>query len=327
MPSLHVFIIHSKALDVRKQRMDSLKALFENASFSVEFVDEYNPVDIKQDDISNNFNLAKTNSPTDVYDGFVKNMHINQISNGLKHKHAIFKASRCAADYCLILEDDVLFGDDIVKRINDACVQLSAATEPVDLLFLGLPSLVPIDETKANTMRKTSEFYRVLPCCDSYLASRATMKKLSDAYGPIRFITNIQLSYVCETNGLQMYMTSPNIFLDGSKYGVFLSSVDPNGHLLFNPDHNRLVSLISKGTYTQDEANIIENIFENMKFKNHPDIMHLEAQYLIANKKYAKAETILENISSIMTQNGCIINTDTMFLRTHMGIYKHLQGV
>lgn len=323
MASLSVFIIHSKALDVRKQRMDALKSAFENASFSVEYIDEFNPSEITHDDISKNFNLSKTNSPTDPYDGFVKNMHVQQISNALKHKHAIFKASRCASDYCLVLEDDVLHGDDIAKRVNDAVVQLSKSE--ADLLFLGLPSLLPIDESKENVLRKTLDFYRVLPCCDSYLASRATMKKLYDAYGPIRFVTNIQLSAVCEANGLQMFMTSPNIFLDGSKYGVFLSSVDPNGHLLFNPDHNKLVGLISKGTYTLDDRKMIEHILENIKFKNHPDIMHLEAQYLIANKNYSKAETILENVLTIMTQNGCIINTDTAFLRTHMGIYKHLQ--
>ena len=70
------------------------------------------------------------------------------------------------------------------------------------------------------------------------------------------------------------------------------------------------------------EETVIENALENIKFKNHPDVMHLEATYLIAQKNFTKAEAILENVYSIVSQNGCIINTETEFLRTHMRIYK-----
>ena len=333
MTKIQVYIIHSKLMDVRKQRMEALKASLESVvgdySFSVEYVQDYDPNTIKQEDIATNVNLNKVNNG-EMFDNFVKNMHINQISNVLKHKTAIFKGAVVDADYCLVVEDDVLYGDDVVDKLKAVCdlmkenasnASTANTSESMQLLFLGLPSLLPIDEGKTVT-RKTSDFYKVLPCCDSYIASKATMMTLAQKFGPIKFTANIQLSYICATNDIKSHMMTPNVFLDGSKYGAYLSSVDPNSKLIFNPDFNKLATLIAKGKYTPSEETVIENALENIKFKNHPDVMHLEATYLIAQKNFAKAEAILENVYSIVSQNGCIINTETEFLRTHMRIYK-----
>jgi hypothetical protein len=326
MVTVQVYIVHAKFMDVRKDRMNVLKTMLEKGSpslqFSVEYVDEFDPNTIVQSDINTSVNLAKTNSG-ELFDNLVKNMHINQISNALKHKAAIIKGSNSTADFVMVVEDDVLYGDDVASRLSDICGQLQQ-DPAVDILFLGLPSMTPIDEM-CNLFRKSSEFYRLLPCCDSYIASRASMKKLADNFGHVKFTTNIQLSWVCETHNISMYMTSPNVFLDGTKYGAYLSSVDPNSRLIFNPDFNKLAALVNKPSYTAADDTIIQSALENIKFKNHPDVMHVEAQYLIAKKNYKKAETILENVYSIVSQNGCIINTETEFLRTHMRIYKHLQ--
>jgi hypothetical protein len=306
--------------------MEALKTSLEShtgaCTFSVEYVADFDPNTIKPEDISTNVNLSKDNSG-ELYDNLVKNMHINQISNALKHKAAIFKGAVCDADYVLVIEDDVLYGDDVVEKLKDVCGLLASSTE-IQLLFLGLPSLLPIDEGKTVT-RKTSDFYRILPCCDSYIASKATILKLAQNFGQIKFTANIQLSYICTSRDIQSHMMTPNVFLDGSKYGAYLSSVDPNSKLIFNPDFNKLAGIIGKGHYTPTEDSIIENAFENIKFKNHPDVMHLEATYLINKANYVKAEAILDNVFSIVSQNGCIINTETEFLRTHMRMYKHLQ--
>ena len=304
--------------------MDALKTSLESYKgvvFTVEYVADYDPNTIKPEDISSNINLSKDNSG-ELFDNLVKNMHINQISNALKHKAAIFKGAVCDADYVLVIEDDVLYGDDVVDKLKDVCGLL--ATSDIELLFLGLPSLLPIDEGKTVT-RKTSDFYRVLPCCDSYMASKATVLKVAQNFGLVKFTANIQLSHICATRNIQCHMMTPNVFLDGSKYGAYLSSVDPNSKLIFNPDFNKLASLIAKGQHTVAEDAIIENAFENIKFKNHPDVMHLEATYLISKCNYKKAEAILDNVYAIVSQNGCIINTETEFLRTHMRMYKHMQ--
>ena len=305
--------------------MDSFKTTLESSlgkNVSVEYIDEFDPNAIQQSDISLNVNLNRANNG-EFYDNLVKNMHVTQISNALKHKAAILKAAASTADYSLIVEDDILYGDDMVKRINEVVAQLDS--EKHELIFFGLPSMAPIDESKACILRPTSDFFKILPCCDSYFASRATFQKMASNYGPIRFMTNIQLTHLAETHTIKTHMVSPNIFLDGSKYGAFLSSIDPNGRLIFNPDYSKLAMLIAKGEYTAAEDAQIASALENIKFKNHPDVMHLEAQYNIYKKDYEKAGRLLDNVLQINQQNGCIINTDTEFLKTHMRMYKHLQ--
>ena len=306
--------------------MDTLKAMLEvgfaDKSVLVEYVEEHDPNMILQSEISSSVNLNRANNG-EFYDNLVRNMHVTQISNALKHKAAIFKAAASSADYCLILEDDVLYGEDVVKRINEVISQLNATEH--ELVFLGLPSMTPIDETKTCMLRPSTDFFRVLPCCDSYFATKAVFEKMAANYGQIRFMTNIQLTHLAETQKIKTHMVSPNIFLDGSKYGAFLSSVDSNGRLIFNPDYNKLAILIAKGSFTASEDSQIVYALENIKFKNHPDVMHLEAQYNIAKGDYEKAGKLLDSVLTINQQNGCIINTETEFLRTHMRMYKHMQ--
>ena len=314
-------------MDVRKQRMDQLKTSFEAKSYKVEYITDYDPNMIVQSDITTHVNLNRNNTG-DLYDNLVKNMHITQISNALKHKVAITRAAQDdAADYTLIIEDDVLCGDDIVTKVSEILDKLNADKENEQLVFLGLPSLMPIDEAKGTFFRPTTDFYRLLPCCDSYIASRKTFKKLHDVYGPVKFTTNLQLSFLCETNKITSSMATPNLFLDGSKYGAYLSSIDPNGRLIFNPDYNRLALLIAKGSFTPDEDTTIVSALKNIKFNNHPDVMHLEAQYHIAKGNYTKAEELLNTVYTICSQNACVINTETEFLRTHMRMYKNLQDI
>lgn len=333
--------------------MDQLKTTLEKIkNLSVDYVAEFDPTAILQTDINGQVNLNRVNNG-ELYDNLVRNMHVTQISNGLKHKTAITKAAAPdAADYTIVIEDDVLYGDDITERVVSIVEKMSKYEN--NIVFLGLPSLTPIDETKGIYFRPTTDFYRILPCCDSYIASRATFAKILANYGQIRFTTNIQLSHICElgniaaasnaniaalaaasnvvaTNGASTtasvdipnsLMVTPNIFLDGSKYGAYLSTIDPNGRLVFNPEYNKLALMIAGGKADDDT---ITSAFNNIKFKNHPDVMHLEAQYHITKGNYTRAGEILDSVLTICTQNGCVINTETEFLRTHMRMYKHMQ--
>jgi hypothetical protein len=330
--NVKVFIIHASFMDVRKQRIESLITSLseknEDVAFSFEYINEYDPVAIKQDDIAAKVSLTKQNNG-ELYDSLIRNMHINQLSNSLKHALAVEKASKMEScpDMFIILEDDVLYGDDVMTRLVDV-VKMVAKDPEIDIMFLGLPSLVPIPPSDKPTFRKVSEFFRMFPCCDSYIFTKDCLKKMLPKVYPIKYTQNIQLSWIAEECKLKCLMTTPNVFLDGSKYGAYLSAVDPNSKLVFNPEFNKLAQIVAKGhtsKYTPEEEKTIDAEFETIKFRNHPDVMHLAALYNMAKGDYKKAESILDNIYGIITQNGCIINGDTEFLRTYARLYKHTQ--
>jgi hypothetical protein len=322
MESTKVFIIHSKMLEIRVQHIEKLTKLFSSANVTFEFIEKYDPSTIVATDVQQKINLNKQNNG-ELYDELIRNMHINQISNGLKHGDALQKAKEEQDKYktFLFIEDDVLFGDDIIDKMKEAITLLNNSSD-IDILFLGLPSLSPIEDKNTLKVCPTSEFYRLFPCCDSYMIKSSNISKIADMFFPIKYITNFHLSYIVSQNNLQSSMIIPNIFLDGSKYGAYLSSVDPNNRMMFNPEFIQLTNMLQNNS-SDDKTK--EIAFENMKFKNHPDVMHLNAIYFMTKGEFKKAATILENILQVSTQNGCIINSDTEFLKTYMRLYKFIQ--
>lgn len=326
MVRIHTYIIHYSLMETRKPRIETLIQSLKktkNLDFTFEYVTQYDPSTIKQEDIQK-LNLTKQNT-NDLFDQLIQNMHVNQISNSLKHGHAIESAAANAqnADYYLILEDDVLNGDDVGDSLVKLTSQIEKDGTAHDLFFLGMPSIKPIETP--GSYESVFNSYKIFPCCDSYLAKPSTFKKMAAVYYPIRYTANIQLTHVTVNllkDSIKVNMTTPNLFLDGSKYGVYLSSVDPNNKLLFNPDFNSLVQGVLAKTTTKSEA---ERLFENAKFKNHPDVMHLHSIFLIGQKEYELAQKELAGIYDIMKQNGCIMNSSTEFLKTYMRTFRYTQ--
>ena len=325
MSSLKIFFIHAEFLEIRKTMCENLiKKLSEELTdlkIDHEFVLEHDPSSINSEVVNKFLNLAKSGK-SELFDGLIKNIHVKQLSNSLKHLSALQKADseKDKYDYFMVLEDDVVFGDDISSKVKTL---LNHAVD-YDLLFMGMPSVVPINLNDPLVI-KDMDTFKVLPCCDSYLIPKASINKVYSQFAPIRYQTNIHFSYLMETTDIKVKATVPNIFLDGSKFGIYLSSLEANNKLFLNPEYNKLNSLVRKESYTKEDEQAIEEIIQNIKFKNHPDIMYLFALFELKNKNYEKAKEILENIHNVYMQNGCIVTNESEFLTTYMYLFKHFQ--
>ena len=316
-----VFIIHAKSMEIRKQHIGKFTDLLDKAKIDYEYIDEYEPGVITQGDIQTKVQLTKNNTG-DIFDELVRNMHVNQLSNTLKHGCALEKAkdNKDKYAYFLFVEDDILFGDDVMQKLAEVTVAFQNSDS--DILFLGLPSLSPIENKDIVKICPTTTFYKLFPCCDSYMIKSSNIEKIVGGFYPIKFVNNFQLSYVVSKNNFNTSMSLPNIFLDGSKYGAFLSSVDSNNRMMFNPEFIQLTNLLQSEKH---DDKTIESAFDTIKFKNHPDVMHLNAIYLITRGEFKKASTLLDNILQISTQNNCIVNSETEFLKTYMRLYRFIQ--
>lgn len=325
--SVKVYIIHASFMDIRKKHIQELADTLKKCmtiQFDIEYIEGAEPNSIDANSIKNKVLLSK-DKKDEFFDSLIHNMHINQISNALKHGKALELAASIAEnfDFFLILEDDVLNGNDLVEKLQTVCEMLSLPSEDADILYLGFPSLQPIQNKDGLIIQNVSEFYKLNPCCDSYIIKSSAISKIQQHYYPIRFITNFHLTYIAKMNDLKSKMVIPNLFLDGSKYGAYLSTLDPNNKLIFNPDFIELTNKL-KSLKPGDEKEI-KLAFETIKFKNHPDVLHLNALFLMSQGEYLKAKEILQNVYDITTQNGCIVNNETDFLKTFMRLYKFIQ--
>lgn len=337
---LNIYFIHGKWLADREKVITEFQKLVTKYSFKniktvkVRTITDYDPSDINSDIIGKfvSYEQNKDEDPTvaddkklSFYNNLMKNLHIFQLSNALKHYKALQEISQdntADDDINIILEDDILYEDKICMTLDKLFTELDKS---YGIVFLGLPSNIDMKKREGIKYQNTKEVFRILPYCDSYIISTAAAKILYENYLPIKYINNIQLSYVIEKTNINSVIALPNLFMDGSKFGLFLSVLNPNNALLFNNDYMKIKMLLSKESISDDEKKDIEKTLKESMVISHPDMMALNALYQIQNKNYKEAETIFENALKIYQGYNCILNHESGFLKDYIRLYKYLQ--
>lgn len=323
MKKISIYFIHSKELSTRKPFCEKLTQTLKGSfDVNVHYIDENDPSEIDMAKIQSYVKLDKPDTK-DIFDVLIKNLHIRQLSNSLKHFEAYKKIFDSDDDYSLILEDDVLFSNNVNDELLKAIKAIKKLKDKWHIVFTGMPH--PADFKIETPITKTSDVFKIIPVCDSYFVNKKTVKELIDAFSPIRYITNIQLSYIMAHKSIQTFMYSPNVFIDGSKYGVFLSSLEANNKLFFNNDYNKLVGLVKKESFSDQDVIDIESLKNSIQFKEHPDIQYQFGLYEMRRKNFKEAKVIFDFIHDIYTKNSSLINNESEFLFNYCNIYSHLQ--
>lgn len=327
---LNIHFIHTKALKERESVIENFKNIakkyrFKDLSLVFNVIDEHDPVDIDMQTVKQFVDYSQiAEGHVSFYNQLLKNLHVNQLSNTLKH----LKALEYIVDHSnsnelnLILEDDILYEDRVCSSLEKA---INALPQKFDVVLLGMPTVTPVTDKTNYIFEDTHKIFKVLPVCDSYLVSHSAAKALVANYKPIKFTNNVQLSYVCDKIGMTTLQTVPNIFIDGSKYGLFLSKISTNNPLIFNNDFVALRSLLSKPVLSKEDVNEVEKLVARSAIKTNPDFIHLECTFHIKQKNYTKAVERFKQSYDTYISNGCILSNDSVFLRDYISVHKHLQ--
>ena len=324
---LNVYVVHVESFQFRKITCERLRETLEkDPRFKVKFhyITEFDPQNISQEHIRQFINYEQIkDEPHTVFNPLIKNLHVNHLSNSLKHRKAIQFAMESNDDeFNIVLEDDAVFNDNIADALYTA---LKNIPEDYDVFFLGLPSS---KESEGNKFQQTDELFKVLPACDSYVVSKTAAKKLYEDFAPVKFTHNIHMSYLIAKNKLHSHLAIPNIFIDGSKLGLYFSSLEVNNRLIFNQDYIQLAKLVhERTTFTDEQKQHIHKLFTDVKLKTNPEFYYLKALYetKIGNHVFAKA--IYDYAFDLYETNGTIMNNQSTFLRDYMRVFKNLQNI
>lgn len=323
-PVAAAYVLHSPALLNRAQQVRNLEETLGRVSGSVRVVSAHEPNDIVQR-VQSLVDLTPTNVTIEEYRPFVRNMQVRQLSSALKHLEALqaIAADAPSTAFRLVVEDDCLFGERAEEVVRTAC---ASAPADADIVFLGLPSPTPVPPGGGAAFDDLFSVFRALPACDSYLVRPAAAAKLAAAFLPVRFAANVHLSYLTRTLGLSARISVPNAFVDGSKLGVFAGTVDANSRLLWNQIYCQMEVLVrAPGDYGPEERAKFAKLLEEQPFKQHPDVLLLEALHLERSGRYEDAEAAYGRALQAYDGNGCIVNNTSDVLRGYIGLYRHLQ--
>ena len=330
MVVVNFYFVHAKWLIDRQRVIDEFTKQIKKYQFrsiqigTIMTINEMDPNDIPAHIMQQYVSYAQLpdNHP---YNGFLKNMHVFQLSNVLKHLRAIELISKSTndTDVHIVLEDDIIYENRLCLLLESLVRRLPTS---YDFIFLGLPTNKNANNLHDVHFQNTSELFKVLPYCDSYVLSNNAAKKMLETFMPIKFMTNIQLSYLIEKLNFKPQLAYPNIFMDGSKIGNFISYLNPNNTLMFNNDYMNVKNLISKETLiSPEEEQAVEKIIANSPISNHPDFSYLKAKYLQRKGLHNEAKNVFEKTYHTYKNAKCILNHESVFLKDYIKHFKYLQ--
>lgn len=281
-------------------------------------------------------------------------LYAKQASNALKHFAAIKMIHESDDDdtlYHLVLEDDVIYSNTFDKELDAV---ISSAPFDWEMMFLGLPitrsassnTNTPSTRERDNgesvlSFEKLEDFYKQskvssLMACDSYLLRPVGAQKLASNYLPVRFPAHIHMSWriggyvngISSPPYIRCYNAFPNVFLDGSKVGVFSSTLTRNNRLLWNKAYINAASIIKNTNkpLTEDQKALFERTIISMgRLNQSPDVQALVGNYLATVGRYKEAEKCMSNALLNFKNNGAILDKHSDFLNNFCDIYQFLQ--
>lgn len=341
--NLNVYVIRAAWLKDRERIVNDLQKNLTKHYFkdvkktNIVLVTEHDPNDINGEIIQKTVNYAPIKEPEGIteeekpksvffYNQFIKNMHLFQLSCVLKHHKALQEIATNSSenDINLILEDDVVYEEKMCDALEKV---YKNAPADYDIVFMGLPTNREIKDKSVVEFQNTGEVFRAIPFADSYIVSKNAAQKICNAFLPIRFVMNIQLSYLIEHLGLKTMICLPNIFMNSSAFGMFLSTQNTNNILIYNNDYMSARNIVTReAPMTAEEVQKLEHLFKTSPIQQHPDFMYVNAQFLTKQKKYKEAQEVYENALKVYQANSCVVNHESMFLKDYIRLHKHLQA-
>jgi len=336
---IHGYVIHSPALTVREPNVKKLQELgFDR----VNLVTSNEPADITADIVKTLVNVQPLPEMQPLFQALLRPLHVNQLSNALKHLTAlrmIVESSRGVESstrgvesstrgqdsdsWHVVVEDDVLSGNEAMETLR---ATLKEAPSDADMVFLGLPT-TKSGSPEQRVFEEVPAIFKLLPCCDSYAVKATLAAKLLDAFLPIKYPTQVQLSFLIESMNLKAYACSPNVFVDGTKIGAFISSIEQNNMLIWNPQYNEVRRAVvrSDGEPTQEDLEKAQAILDEAHFKEHPDFKYLSSLVLLKAGKIKEARAAFDATFEAYVNEKCVMGPDCQFMKDYVQIFKHFQ--
>jgi len=329
MKVLNIYIIHFNKLE---KRLDNIKRLQRLASedtrlkINVNIVNEHKPDTINVNNVKNLVKIEKLPEEENTfYQNFVKQMSLEILSNTFNHFKAVQQISKNPSDsYNVILEDDVVYSDKIFVQMNTLINHIESMDW--NMIFLGQPSDKSVSSMTSLSLNDMDNNNLLLHCCESYMLHAETAKDMLLNFFPIRFSYNVQLSYLINKQNYKCMKIFPNICGDGSKMGVYTSSILMNNVLIFNDLYKEIYIMLEQHMKFDDVmVETIKNKFSSNTNKANPDFIYLEALFYKKLGDIEKAKELFETALGLYEENLVPMNNTSTFLKNYIELYKVLQ--
>jgi hypothetical protein len=261
------------------------------------------------------------------FNNLISPLNINQISNIEKHKaiyQTICKKSDSESSLHFVIEDDVLVGEDYIHNIKALFKGLkNGELTDWDILFTCL-SEVAKDEALA--LKDCKKQYKFLLGKSSYFIRPSLASKLDRYLEVFKYnMKNAISKYIWDNVGVRARVLNKHTFLEGSKLGLFTTSVNNSNFLFQNAHFVQLARLVNNDEITDDMVKQAEGIYKQIEKFENPDILHTMGVMYYKRKEYDNAKKYMTEACDKMRDNYGYVSKASEILNNAINIYQYDQ--
>ena len=321
---INIIVIYTKSLSNRTQYINStltfLKNLCEkhNLKVNIIIVDSPNNSDILNDSEKYNKRVNYDKIENCEYNNNIIPLNPNQISNIEKQRNALLKVKE--NEYNLILEDDVIISKDYIDNIEILIKNINIL-ENLDIL---ITSDFIYNENKNMELLSFKEYDKILISKSSYLINKKTADKLFESTDIFKYDYKVSLTKFLKNNedNIDSKILNKCIFLEGSKVGIFGSSLKNKNFLSQNSQYIELAKLVN---FNIIDDNIIKNaseIYKSLENLENPEIDHIYGLVYYKSNDINNAKKYLNRAIINMKKNNNYCSKSNEILNNAINIYK-----
>jgi hypothetical protein len=287
---IDIYVIKSEHLKKRCEllitTLDLLCKIMQKYNYNVKIINITTPT---IEDIENNLteydkkiNLNNDDITDPDFKAAQVKFNLAQLSNLHKHIHAyeIIKKSKTRHNY--IIEDDIILLEDHINNFDNFLKSFHTFDYDILLTCLALHD----NNTKINII-PIHNYFKILITKNSYFIKPETAAKLSEYMTVIRFPMKLSLSKFIYDNkeNVKSYILNKHTIFEGSKIGIFPTSVNTNNYLIQNNNYVILTNM-----YNNNEQDLNKVYKHYMDFgRDNPDFLHILGLLYFKNKRYKEA--------------------------------------
>ena len=328
MIDIDIYVIKSEHLKLRfkhlEKTLEKIRKIMKENDYNTNVFYITSPT---AEDIENNINdynkfinLNNDEIDDNEFKQLQTKFNYQQLSNLFKHKKAYEMIKNKNNDnHNFIIEDDIiLLENDNENNFKEFLKKLHKID--YDILFT---CCIFNNNKKGLDYLLSTLQNKILQCKNSYFINKKTANDLYEYLNVIRFNIKFSISKFVFDNKktIKSYVLNKPTILEGSKIGIFPTTVNSNNLLIQN---NYFIELINMLNDDNIDIKKCEEHYEKYG-KNNADFQHILGIKYYKNKQYKEALDILQSAVINMKNNEGLIGPFTELLNNCINMHQFYQ--
>jgi hypothetical protein len=260
------------------------------------------------------------------FNSLISTLNVCQISNIERHReiYNVVKTKK-NDELHFIIEDDVLVGEDYLHNIKQI-LQFFYEDKMLDwdILFTCIST---IENDKPIGLVDSRQQYKFLLNKSSYFIKPELAGRLYNYLEVFKYsLKNAISKFIWDNKDVKAFVLNKHTFLEGTKMGIFPTSVNNTNFLFQNVHYVNLAKLTNIEDVTEDMLKEAHEHYKQLEKLNNPDSIHTLGVIYYKRKDYDNAKKYMVEACEKLEDNQGFVAKSSEILNNAINVFQYEQS-